>query len=133
VPDATTKPLQTLTVTYDAQGNATYDLDGVSKTTAAFTQAESGGWYSIYELDDDGAPIASVGNIDGQTYAVTYATTLATVSQNVTITNQEVFYTLPVTGGIGLRRYYAYAVAAWLMLSGLLLYGHRKWRLRRKQ
>lgn len=101
--------LETLTVTYDSQGNATYKLTSGDLTqtvsSPVFTDLNVGDNYQVYELDANGDPVKNnriLYNKEGSGYIVTYpngnqiTAPDSTTSAEMNISNQS--FTSPLTG-----------------------------------
>lgn len=95
--DGSGTPLQTIKFVYNADG---------SSRTDKFTNLDLGKTYYIFELDDEGNPIAN-GNsatASGKPFIVTYennSITLSETSGSVIVTNRTNYPELPATGGLG--------------------------------
>lgn len=119
----TVKPVQILSITYSEKGTS-YALDGKATSEPVFTKARAGYQNYIYELNEKYEPInnGSSAFLNGYSFDVTYSSNnvvgLSTETE-VTITNKEHPIYLPMTGGIGFKKYYLTAFYLTLILLAL--------------
>ncbi len=108
--NSTVKPVQILSITYSDKGTS-YALDGKATSEPVFTKARAGVQNYIYELNEKYEPInnGSSAFLNGYSFDVTYSSNNVvglSTETTVTITNKEHPIYLPMTGGIGFKKYY---------------------------
>lgn len=121
--DYNKKPVQILSITYSKKG-VSYALDGQKTTEPEFTKANVGGENFIYELDEQNQPIGNGKSayLNGYSFDVEYSDNSVFVTENgatIKVTNKHHPIYLPMTGGIGLHKYYSIAFCVLMMLSAL--------------
>lgn len=126
----TSKPLQTLTITYK-NGNPTYYIDDLVVTTPSFNNLDVGSTYYIYELDGNGNPIINdevMFSANNTSYVVHYdslqgITIPDDLNAAITKTIQnEITYKLPETGGTTSIPY----ILLGLLFVSIALYGLKR-------
>lgn len=125
VPTSKATPEQILSITYSDEG-ISYALDGKEIKTPEFTKARAGAPNFIYELNERNEPIINGGSafLNGYSFDVEYSSNSVVGLSNgktatVTITNKAHPIQLPMTGGIGLKKYYRTAFGVMLILFAL--------------
>lgn len=119
-------PVQILSITYNEDGTVSYALDGIKTDDPEFTKASVNKTHYIYELDERDNPINN-GNsayLNGYSFDVEYSNNIVYVGTDgvtVTIKNKYNPIYLPMTGGIGLKKYYSTAFGLLMILSALAL------------
>lgn len=122
-PEATGKPLQTVELVFDGTTQA---------PRGTFVNLDLGRPYYIYELDDAGNPITRTNQamVDSRPFAVTYSSSSGTgigsqvqANGTVTVTNQLLTESLPMTGGPGT---FLYTAAGLMLLCGGTWLWYRK-------
>lgn len=115
------KPVQILSITYSDDG-ISYVLDDKETFAPEFTKAIAGNMNFIYELNEKNEPInnGKSAYLNGYSFDVEYSSNSVFVTATgatITVTNKYHPIYMPMTGGIGLNKYYRTAFCVLMTLS----------------